>query len=304
MAMSKCILAAGLATASAYQGAAMMQGAATVAPAARPALFAGRAATQLARMAEEVEEYPTLEEELEAGRITQEEYDSLTGGISEETYQQEISAEEETELSPEAERVLRGMRSSSGVEFAPWMKVDPEAIAKAKAERAARKARQAQDLRSDAMLVDPQAAELGAGGGLNSKIISEEEVELRWDTQDEVGNAGFIVQRRQGGSESFVDLATYEDFSPLRTKGPPAAPTRTWTTAPASAPGCTASWTATRRVSAAPCARSWWRSTARLRASRRSSLASLSRPSPSRSWRPAFSSTRSRRRRRVQRCSK
>ena len=45
-------------------------------------------------------EYPTLEEELEAGRITQEEYDSLTGGISEETYQQEISAEEETELSP------------------------------------------------------------------------------------------------------------------------------------------------------------------------------------------------------------
>lgn len=220
VAMSKCILAAGLATASAYQGAAMMQGAATVAPAARPALFAGRAATQLARMAEEVEEYPTLEEELEAGRITQEEYDSLTGGISEEVYQQEIAAEEETELSPEAERVLRGMRSSSGVEFAPWMKVDPEAIAKAKAERAARKARQAQDMRSDAMLVDPQAAELGAGGGLNSKILSEEEVELRWDTQDEVGNAGFIVQRRQGGSESFIDLATYEDFSPLRTKGP------------------------------------------------------------------------------------
>merc|ERR1719247_3117717 len=103
------------------------------------------------------------------------------------------------------------------------MKVDPEAIAKAKAEREARKARQAASqggVRSDAMLIDPQAAELGAGGGLKSKTLSEEEVELRWDTQDEVGNAGFVVQRRQGGSENFADIATYEDFSPLRTKGP------------------------------------------------------------------------------------
>merc|ERR1719247_911514 len=103
------------------------------------------------------------------------------------------------------------------------MKVDPEAIAKAKAEREARKARQAASqggVRSDAMLIDPQAAELGAGGGLKSKTLSEEEVELRWDTTDEAGNAGFIVQRRRGGSDNFADLESYESFSPLRTKGP------------------------------------------------------------------------------------
>ena len=109
-----------------------------------------------------------LEEELAAGRITQAEYDELTGGISEEQFQAEEAADEAAaELSPEAERVMRGMRSSSGVEFAPWMKVDPEAIAKAKAEREARKARQQASqggLRADAMLIDPQAAELGAGG--------------------------------------------------------------------------------------------------------------------------------------------
>ena len=44
------------------------------------------------------------------------------------------------------------------------------------------------------MLIDPQAAELGAGGGLKSNVLSEEEVELRWETADEAGNAGFIVQ--------------------------------------------------------------------------------------------------------------
>ena len=214
------LLVASLATASGLQAAGTLR--APVTPVAqRPVLFGGRASAQLLRM-QETEEYPTLEEELEAGRITQEEYDELNGGMSEEEYErQEAMAEEAApELSADAKRVLSGMKSSSGVEFAPWMKVDPEAIAKAKADREARKARAAEGMRSDAMLIDPQAAELGAGGGLASKVLSEEEIELRWDTQDEAGNAGFIVQRRKGGSENFEDIASYETFSPLRTKGP------------------------------------------------------------------------------------
>ena len=155
--------------------------------------------------------------QLEAGNISQEEYDELMTGIDE----SELEAEPEPELSDEAARIMRGMTSSTGVEFAPWMKVDAEKIAAAKKERELRKARQAASMqKSDAMLIDPQAAELGGGGGLKSKILSQEEVELRWDTQDEVGNAGFVVQRRKGGSENFEDLATYEGFSPLRTKGP------------------------------------------------------------------------------------
>jgi len=212
------LLVASLATASGLQAAGTLR--APVAPVAqRPVLFGGRASAQLLRM-QETEEYPTLEEELEAGRITQEEYDELNGGISEEQYAAEEAAAPEQELSADAKRVLSGMKSSSGVEFAPWMKVDPEAIAKAKADREARKARAAEGMRSDAMLIDPQAAELGAGGGLSSKLLSEEDIEMRWDTQDEAGNAGFIVQRRKGGSENFMDIASYEDFSPLRTKGP------------------------------------------------------------------------------------
>merc|ERR1719502_862146 len=139
--------------------------------------------------------------------------------------EEEFAAEEAVaageELSADAQRVMKGMVSASGVEFAPWMKVDAEAIARAKKEREERKAKQAANaMKSDAMLIDPQAAELGAGGGLKSKVISEDEVELRWDTTDEAGNAGFIVQRRRGGTNDFADLATYESFSPLRSKGP------------------------------------------------------------------------------------
>lgn len=167
-------------------------------------------------------EFPTLEEELEAGKISQEEYDALMGGeaMSEDEYQAEQQAES-TEMSDEAKRVMKGMTSASGVEFAPWMKVDAEAIARAKREREARKAKAAANaLKSDSMLIDPQAAELGAGGGLKSKVLGEEEVELRWDTTDEAGNAGFIVQRRRGGAADFADLESFESFAPLRSKGP------------------------------------------------------------------------------------
>ena len=170
---------------------------------------------------EEDVSFPTLEEELASGAITQEEYDQMMAGIDEEEYAVEEATGGEPELSEDAARVLRGMTSVTGVEFAPWMKVDAEAIAQAKKEREMRKARSAANARqSDSMLIDPQAAELGAGGGLKSKVLSEEEVELRWDTQDETGNAGFIVQRRRGGGSNFEDIASYESFSPLRSKGP------------------------------------------------------------------------------------
>jgi len=123
------------------------------------------------------------------------------------------------DLSDDAKRVYRGMRSSSGVEFAPWMKVDAEKIAAAKKAREERKARSTAASRSDQMLIDPQAAELGAGGGLKSKVLSEEEVELRWSTGDESGNAGFIVQRRKGGTNNFEDIESFATFAPLKTKG-------------------------------------------------------------------------------------
>lgn len=133
----------------------------------------------------------------------------------------ETDDEDPSNLSNDAKKVYNNMRSSTGVEFAPWMKIDPEAIAKAEKERAARKARKAAASKViDPMQLDPQAAELGAGGGLKSKTLSEEEVELRWSTGDETDNKGFVVQRRGGGSNNFEDIGSYDRESNLRSKGP------------------------------------------------------------------------------------
>mmetsp|Transcript_41683 Transcript_41683/g.73292 ORF Transcript_41683/g.73292 Transcript_41683/m.73292 type:complete len:243 (+) Transcript_41683:64-792(+) len=136
--------------------------------------------------------------------------------MSEEEYL--ASQDDPEQMSEEAKRVYRGMRSVTGVELAPWMKVDVEKIAAAKRAQKERKARSSSQP-MEQMMIDPQAAELGAGGGLKSKVLSEEEVELRWSTGDESGNVGFIVQRRKGGSSAFEDIASHANFAPLKTKG-------------------------------------------------------------------------------------
>lgn len=191
-----------------------------VAMSVRPALRTTASPLYAARMnVEEEVEFPSMEELAAEAGMSEEEYMKQMGfedAMDEDEYEQE----QEQQLSAAAQKVVNNMRSSSGVEFAPWMKVDAEKIAQAKKEREERKARAAaQAGKADSMLIDPQAAELGAGGGLKSKVLSEEEIELRWSTQDEVNNAGFVVQRRRGGQPDFVDLASYESFAPLRTKG-------------------------------------------------------------------------------------
>jgi len=216
--LAGCLLAISLGGASAY------------APSfsTMPALRASSSMStrELARVArmqveEEVyDEFPSMAELAAAEGMTEDEYVAKMG-FDEAMTEEEYLKEQEDELSQEAQVVVNNMKSESGVEFAPWMKVDAEKIAKAKKEREERKARAAANRgQSDPMQIDPQAAELGGGGGLKSKVLSEEEVELRWSTQDEAGNAGFIVQRRKGGSSDFVALESFENFSPLRTKGP------------------------------------------------------------------------------------
>merc|ERR1719231_1196265 len=126
----------------------------------------------------------------------------------------EAEPEEEQLLAPgEAERIKAEIKKR-----APWMDIDPEAIARAKKARKERRAAEGSKA-VDAMRIDPQAGEMGAGGGLKSKVLGEDEIELRWETADEVGNAGFIVQRRQGGQSDFSTIASFENFAPLKTKG-------------------------------------------------------------------------------------
>jgi len=144
--------------------------------------------------------------------------------MTEEEYEAELAAQasmkasnvkekQEDILTPEEVAAMKAKIEN----YAPWMTVDPEAIARAKKAREDRK--NAAPSQVDGMQLDPQAAELNAASGLKSKVLSEDEIELRWETSDESGNAGFIVQRRAGGQSEFENLVTYENFAPLKTKG-------------------------------------------------------------------------------------
>jgi len=141
----------------------------------------------------------------------------------EEEFEEEVAREEAQELSAEGKSIANKLKSKTGDgrQLAPWLNIDPEEIARQQKMKAQIQARQtAAASRVDAMTIDPQAAELSGTGGLKSKVLSEEEVELRWSTQGEKGNAGFIVQRRQGGTSAFTNIATFEEAAQLRTKGP------------------------------------------------------------------------------------
>jgi len=113
-----------------------------------------------------------------------------------------------------------GGNSADGRDIAPWLNLDPEKIAQQKREREERRARQMANTKVDTFGIDPQASELSGTGGLKSKVLSEEEVEIRFSTENEEGNAGFIVQRRPGGQSAFSDIASFETAAQLRTKGP------------------------------------------------------------------------------------
>merc|ERR1719199_1369867 len=130
--------------------------------------------------------FPVMEEEEEA--MTEEEYEAMLAAESSApvaTAPPPPAKEEEDLLSPEeVARIKRKIES-----YARWMDVDP------------------------------QAAELGAASGLQSKVLSEDEIELRWETTDEAGNVGFVVQRRAGGENDFESIASFENFAPLKTKG-------------------------------------------------------------------------------------
>lgn len=140
---------------------------------------------------------------------------------------EEKSLEEEIEeLTNDEVRKLKKaskLKTASGVEYAPWMKISDEEeqeirrVMKSKA--AARRKRQLEEqAASGALIMDSQAQEL-SGGGLQTKVI-DGEVELEWTTSSEAATKGFQVKRRAARTEEFEVIASYEDWGPLASKGP------------------------------------------------------------------------------------
>lgn len=160
----------------------------------------------------------TLEEEaLEDAKKIKEEGDAMNN----------LTLEEETEelFKVEVRKMKRAsnLRNANGVEYAPWMNITPEAeaeiktVMKQKAE--ARRKRKDQEAGvSGSLLMDSQAQEL-SGGGLQCKVVSDNEVELSWATSSETSTKGFAIKRRQARTEDFETIASYESWGPLASKG-------------------------------------------------------------------------------------
>jgi len=139
----------------------------------------------------------------------------------------DMSLEEEVEKLAEVEiskmKRASNLRNANGVEYAPWMAITPEqeseikTVMKQKAE--ARRKRKDQEAGvSGALLMDSQAQEL-SGGGLNIKVVSDNEVELTWATSSEASTKGFAIKRRKARTEEFEVIASYENWGPLASKG-------------------------------------------------------------------------------------
>lgn len=146
---------------------------------------------------------------------------------AEESNPDNMTLEEEIEelTATEVRKMKRAsnLRNANGVEYAPWMNITPEAedeiktVMKQKAE--ARRKRKDQEAGvSGALLMDSQAQEL-SGGGLNIKVVSDNEVELTWATSSETSTKGFAIKRRQARTEDFETIVSYENWGPLASKG-------------------------------------------------------------------------------------
>merc|ERR1711968_216608 len=67
-------------------------------------------------------------------------------------------------------------------------------------------------------ILDAASSEL-TGLGLKAKVLSEDEVELTWSTDDEEANRGFLVERKAVGFSDWDEVASYQSWSPLKSRG-------------------------------------------------------------------------------------
>lgn len=161
-----------------------------------------------------------LKDYLKEGTITQAEYDELieeakqVGTVSKNEYEKmtgqgkvdpKLLAKMQSDLDSK-------MKSQGGVEFAPWMKLDAERLARGEMKRPG----DADETETEDGIPDKIQS-----GVLNTKVISDSEIQLTWQTSDEKGNAGFILQRRTGGQDDFEfeDIASFKTNKELKSKG-------------------------------------------------------------------------------------
>jgi hypothetical protein len=140
--------------------------------------------------------------------------------VDEMTLEEEIQAMVDKEV--EKTKLVSKLKTSDGVDYAPWMKIseeDEKKIYQTMKEKAMarRKRQEEQQNVSGNLYLDSQAQEL-SGTGLNSKVMGMD-VELEWATSSETNTKGFLVKRRPAKTNDFQTIASFENWGPLVSKG-------------------------------------------------------------------------------------
>jgi hypothetical protein len=143
------------------------------------------------------------------------------GAADEMSLEEEVQAMVDKEV--EKKKLVSKLKTSDGVDYAPWMKIseeDEKAIYQTMKEKALARRRRQEEQRnvSGNLYLDSQAQEL-SGTGLNSKVMGQD-VELEWATSSETNTKGFIIKRRPAKTNDFRTIASFEDWGPLKSKGP------------------------------------------------------------------------------------
>jgi len=160
----------------------------------------------------------TTQEETEAKGST----DGLTVDYDAMSEEEEVEALVEEEMAKTVK--VSKLKTKSGVDYAPWMKVsveDEQKVRQLMKEKAtARRKRELEEQSvSGNLYLDSQAQEL-SGTGLNYKVVDNGAVELEWGTKTEKNTAGFLVRRRAAKTEEFTVIASYQNYAPLVSQGP------------------------------------------------------------------------------------
>jgi len=117
--------------------------------------------------------------------------------------------EEDPDLVEKMDKVNKGMKSATGVELAPWLQVDAEAVVKARREQEKRddEFRKNQQLEISGNI--PKTLQL-------SQLRGAPDVRIQWDSIDVPDLAGYEIQRTLEGEGGWETLCSYDKTKSLR----------------------------------------------------------------------------------------
>jgi len=133
--------------------------------------------------------------------------------VAESTETEEAVATEEAPKLALAQKKAGKIVNERGVEYAPWMDVvDEETLKEIKAKREARDKELLTKIKYD-------PATLDIGSGLLKFKVEDDKIILKWATDGEPSNKGFILQKRTLSSNEWITVATYETDNALVSQG-------------------------------------------------------------------------------------